>query len=488
MNWADVCQTGFQIAPFAQLMLKNPDLKTIKMAANVKLFESKIKSDIFVALEKVLVGLNRVNFTMLRSQKFIAALLLGFFVLMPAMAQNTQSAYSVYGVGDPNWGGYSHNSSMGGLGVTYNNRFYTNNINPALTATTNEAIFQFDAALDYRTHANGVEKYSGTTAGFKDLSINLPIKLTKWNIGINLSPYSNVKYAFTQSEPGPEGSTAITEVSGVGGLDEAAVTNAFRFGNLLIGAKISYIFGSIQEEDRFYLEGLRPTSFGTSVVNGVVNFGQITASGGFVYKAPISDLSRLNIGGFYNPEVTLKETAFITLENQASGGNVFSTDTLVNNLETQVLVPERFGFGISYERFQKLAIGVDFQTQDWTKYRRVNGTEEPNFGQAFRIAVGGELLPNFQSPKYLGRISYRFGVHYERTPYLVNNDEVNDLGISFGAALPLNAFWGLSHINVGATIGQRGDTSNGKIREDYIKVYLGFSLQDVTWFARQKFN
>ncbi len=44
----------------SQFMLKKADLKVIMTGGGAKIFESKIKSDIFVALEIVLVGLNRV--------------------------------------------------------------------------------------------------------------------------------------------------------------------------------------------------------------------------------------------------------------------------------------------------------------------------------------------------------------------------------------------------------------------------------------------
>lgn len=44
----------------SQFMLNNADLKVIMTGGAAKIFESKIKSDIFVALEIVLVGMNRV--------------------------------------------------------------------------------------------------------------------------------------------------------------------------------------------------------------------------------------------------------------------------------------------------------------------------------------------------------------------------------------------------------------------------------------------
>lgn len=44
----------------SQFLLKTPDLKVIITGGGAKTFESRIKADIFVALEIVLVGLNRV--------------------------------------------------------------------------------------------------------------------------------------------------------------------------------------------------------------------------------------------------------------------------------------------------------------------------------------------------------------------------------------------------------------------------------------------
>lgn len=44
----------------SQFLLKTPDLKVIITGGGAKIFESRIKADIFVTLEIVLVGLNRV--------------------------------------------------------------------------------------------------------------------------------------------------------------------------------------------------------------------------------------------------------------------------------------------------------------------------------------------------------------------------------------------------------------------------------------------
>ena len=129
-----------------------------------------------------------------------------------------------------------------------------------------------------------------------------------------------------------------------------------------------------------------------------------------------------------------------------------------------------------------------FKLKSWGNYINEQGVTPANFGDAFRIAVGGELIPNYEVSRRGNGITYRFGLHYEKTPYLVNSQEVNDFGINFGTSIPLNAFWGISNLNLGMTLGSRGNVTNGMIRENYLKLNIGFSLQDQTWFARQKYN
>jgi hypothetical protein len=213
----------------------------------------------------------------------------------------------------------------------------------------------------------------------------------------------------------------------------------------------------------------------------------VNATLGLAYKVPLKNNQFLNFGGFYTPDTEVNVTRLSTLQNQSTTGLVFSTDTLINNVVSKTTLPGRLGFGLSYEKFQALTLGVDFQTQDWTKYLD-NGFADQAYGKSFRLAIGGEIIPNYQDLKLSKRISYRFGVHYERTPYLVDNQDVNDIGINLGTSIPLSAFWGVSHVNFGVTFGRRGNITEDRIRENYLKINLGFSIQDLTWFSRGKFD
>jgi len=68
---------------------------------------------------------------------------------------------------------------------------------------------------------------------------------------------------------------------------------------------------------------------------------------------------------------------------------------------------------------------------------------------------------------------------------IVNNAEINDFGITFGVGLPLGR--SLPNINLGFEIGKRGTTEADLIEENYIKINLGFSFNDI-WFQKRKIN
>jgi len=377
---------------------------------------------------------------------------------------------------------------MGGFGISYNNRLFFNNLNPALVATNYDAIFQIGTSFDSRTYNNGDKSYSSFTGGFKDFAFSLPIKYGKWNMALGLSPYTSVNYGILQTSDGPDNSTLLSQLNGNGGIDEAYMTHALRLGNFLVGLKTSYLFGSIERDTEFLLTGIPAITFSSTIYNERRSFSDVTANVGLAYKIELKENHALNLGAFYNLEANVRSRNLTKFESQDINGNTFSSDTLKNNVDSEISIPQRIGFGISYEKSQRFAVGIDVQTQAWSQYVDESGQTSSDFGDAFRIAVGGELLPNYEVSKSGPRITYRFGLHYERTPYLVNSQEVNDFGINFGTSLPLNAFWGVSNLNLGVTFGNRGNVTDGLIRENYLKLSIGFSLQDQTWFARQKYN
>lgn len=437
-----------------------------------------------------------LEFSVIRSLMFrfrtvLLMLFVSLFCLEATYAQVDQSSYSVFGLGSLNWTGYSQNSSMGGLGISNSSRFFFNDVNPAILGTNREAVFQLGTSLDFRNITNGQESYNTMTGGFKEFGLSLPLVYSKWNLGLSISPYSSVSYGFTQQQPGVDGGSTFVDVSGKGGIDLVNLSTSLRFGNFHIGLKGMYYYGNISTEDSFTLDNVNP-NFATTVVNERRSFSQVSGSIGLLYKMPLAENQRLNFGAYYNLGVDVKQVSLVTFSNQTASGSINGQDTLVydKGANRTITIPDRLGFGISYEKFEKFTFGVDFQIQDWTQYRNNEGLSESYYGNSLRVVLGGEFIPNYDQPTSLWNVtSFRFGVHYEKTPFLIDNQVVNDVGINFGVSLPLNSFWGMSHVNVGITLGQQGNISTvGLIRENYLKLNLGFSILDLTWFTKQRFN
>ena len=75
------------------------------------------------------------------------------------------------------------------------------------------------------------------------------------------------------------------------------------------------------------------------------------------------------------------------------------------------------------------------------------------------------------------------GLHYEKAPFLANNEQVKDFGINFGLSLPA----GRSSLDLAFSVGKRGNQSQNILEESYYKVYFGITLND-QWFIKPKYD
>jgi hypothetical protein len=82
-------------------------------------------------------------------------------------------------------------------------------------------------------------------------------------------------------------------------------------------------------------------------------------------------------------------------------------------------------------------------------------------------------------------VTYRAGFNYENTGLIINNESINNYGITFGLGLPLGGSF--SNINVGFEYGKRGTTNSGLIEENYTNVFISLSLND-RWFVKRKYE
>jgi hypothetical protein len=410
------------------------------------------------------------------------------------MAQGLgNSPYSALGIGELYNEGNVTNMGMGGLGISNASPFYLNMQNPALLARrTRFTVFEvglMGQSKSLSQNLNGSvqnQRDFGSNLGY--LALAFPAN-SRWNMSLSLKPYTYVDYSTSQYRPIPgtiyEGQYSYT---GRGGLNKASFANGVRITkNLYVGAEASFVFGNITNSSNSRVLINDNTSSGVQDTRvsrlNRANYSDIVWKLGAAWRPKLSEKWTLNLGATLDPQTRVSASETDIYQQTSLGGSIISTsDTLRLNASGQATLPQRAHFGISIEKNNTFLVGVDVGFQQWAKYRTV--TDQPgNLANGVSIATGMEITPKATSTRYRDLITYRVGFQYNRLPYRVEGTQINDVNASVGISLPLGAYL-VNHVTLSVVGGQRGVLTGTQIKEQYVRMALGFSLND-WWFRKQ---
>ena len=194
---------------------------------------------------------------------------------------------------------------------------------------------------------------------------------------------------------------------------------------------------------------------------------KLELSSGFTY-APISTITSNNSRSFSTivlNEVTGQEFAINTIDADLDAQNLKTTD---------LTLPSRISFGAGIGAPRKWFIGTEFTFQNTSKFSNpIININNAKFVNSSTSALGGFYIPEYDSfSKYWKRVVYRAGLHFENTGLEINNETINEFGMSFGLGLPIGGLF--SNGNLGLEIGKRGTTNQNLIQENFVN--LQFSL------------
>ncbi len=419
----------------------------------------------------------------------LGALFALFIFNQKANGQSNSSTYSSIGIGEVNNSGLTTNQGMGGMGISYGNGWSVNQVNPALSVKNN--VFNFQAAFNYkRINANtGNQSATIDGGGLSYVAMSLPVKPRKWTIGLGLNQISNVDYAHLFESPVVNSDlNALSRIEGDGGISEVYLSTGLElFENFNLGLQGSYVFGStVRTQELTLVDEEGATTGISSEYYERLTLGDFSLKGGAHYALPLSNSSILNFGGIYQLFGDINGSKFAKVANAGEADDPDSDGQLISDNESGwIYIPNKVGYGITYEKINKFAIGLEAQHQDFTQYQSFEG-ENDELGKSFKVGLGGQFIPDIYSiESVFKRITYRAGVEFEQTPYLIGGNKVNDIGINFGASVPVNS---LSMLNLAVKVGKRGNTDDGLIRENYLKVSMGFSINDNSWFYQKVFE
>ncbi len=421
-----------------------------------------------------------------------------FFCSLSAQ-QLTLSPYSRYAIGEIFHNASARHAGMGGIGVAADNFFSVNRINPAAYADIVFTTMDFSAFGQYSRFNSPTSTEDQVTAGFQHIAFGFPAN-NGMVFTMGFSPYSAVGYRTVGYESIQlEDSTFIQETrySGEGGTNQAFIGFASKMldNRLRLGINAQFIFGGIRQDwfSSVYLQDSSTVANQfqpVAVIEDRYLRGVVTQVG-LIYQDTLNKTKDIlyRVGGVMEYNLNLRE------DISTRYTNTFVQDTLASRSTDlrEIRIPLKLGVGLALTRPGYWSMGADFTYQDWAAFQPYT-RNDITLGPEMRLALGGEVIPQFDSFRYIQRISYRLGMYYKQS-YLAGfgNAPINDLGLTFGFGLPssrkgnsrLNQGRATSQVNFSFALGKRGSLAQEHpIEELYARFTLGITIND-RWFVRR---
>jgi len=415
------------------------------------------------------------------------------FTVSNAWSQKyTYSPYSRYGVGEIEDRGFGRGTGMGGIGIALRSNEHLNDYNPASYSAIDSSSFFFEAGLRgfYQALSSTDAKANFSDINFEYFAIGF--RVARWGAAtIGIRPQSGTGYKFSTIVHDDLLGDTNQSATGTGSITRAYVGLAVQpWKYLSLGVHLSYMWGNLTNINEIeYLNVSNALSYGRRQ-NTHVN--DVFFDFGLQAILPLKENRSLILGATFSPKTPLngyvEELIARGTTTEIEGELYVDSDTLTYNktdfTNSALTLPFNYGVGLSYNIKNKLTVAAEITNSAWSDITSPDPyTSTTN---RTRLGAGVEYIPNDRNPKtYLSRIRYRMGTHYLKDYIVLNNYQLKDFGISFGAGFPLKR--SKTSVNLSFEIGQRGTTDYGLVKENYYRIYLNLTLHEF-WFMKQKFD
>ena len=363
---------------------------------------------------------------------------------------------------------------MAGVAVEQDS-IHLNIENPASYASLGQTTFTVGGTFGTNTIKSSSESSKAQRSTFDYLAVGIP--LGKFGAGFGLLPLSSVGYKISDINTAP--GAVSSQLEGKGGVNKVFFGLGYKITpKWNIGADLQYNFGKI-------------STTSIEAVTDVQNATRETNS---------SELSgvNFNLGTMYQTKIAKKLNLYTTLNY--TFGSTLNSDTsriievdgdpdaaMGDPVSTKLKLPNKITFGAGIGQPRKWLVGTTLAFQGEGQLANYYNTRDNvRYEKYTKYALGGYYIPNYSSfASYFSRIVYRAGLKYEKLGLVVNNESVNDVGMTLGAGFPITGTF--SNVNFGIEFGKRGTTSAGLVQENYMNFSLSFSFND-RWFVKSKFN
>ena len=436
------------------------------------------------------------------------ALCMGASLTMYAQPSGN-SPYSRFGIGDLIPEQFAASVGMGGLSAAYQPSINLNLVNPASYGSLRVASFQVGlrGGNTQLTDARGREG-SVWAGNLNSLALGFPLrnpnnaifdgktKLFRMGMAFALTPYSRSNYDLQSVNTSPATGESITETFvGTGSTYRLQGGWGFNYKNWSGGFNLGYFFGSLDNRREVFFNEDAGNAFNADFVDEI-SFGGGHYRLGAQYRLFLGDPDPNAAEGVESRRESLVfgvygngNTNFTANATQTDLGRGFTvgTDTvfLAEDAERAGKLAGTVGFGVHYERLNKLRLGFEYVHSGWQDY--LNEARPETLKNSYRLAAGVEYIPNLASyNRYRDRIHYRAGAFYGTDPR-GGTTELTEFGISVGAGLPIQRRnQATSFVDLALEVGRFGNEE--LLQQNYVRLSVGFSLNDNSWFLNRKFN
>lgn len=418
------------------------------------------------------------------------------------------SPYSRLGIGDLFNQNFATVRSMGGLSAAFNDPFQVNSVNPASLGFLEVTSFEVSLFSEYSNledNNRSIDVWSGNL-GYMSLGFNTRNRLNQildkdvkpwsWGMNFSIAPFSDVNYGVQLNSETTDGTLVSNTFNGSGGTNRFLWGNAYRYKQFSVGLNLGFIFGKIENN--------RELTLNTSPAFGVVT-ENATSIRGFTYnlgvqynliftkntaEGEVPTGKRLTFGAYGNSRTGLNTNSSLL---EYRDNNVFTVrDTITNQVDVlrDGRLPSQFGLGVVYSNVNKWRYGFNFVTTQWNGYFNDGLVFGQDLNNTWEASVGGEFVKDHKSyNSYLKKIRLRAGAFFGEDPRL----NLSRYGVTFGFGFPIILpRQTTSFLNFSFELGRLEDLSasesDNQIRETYVNLTAGFSLNDNSWFFKRKFN
>lgn len=403
-----------------------------------------------------------------------------------AQNNNTTSPFSRYGIGDLHHYGYGRTAAMGGASLGSRHSVQINSANPASYTSNDSLSFVFDFGVDGTMSNYKGDKGTLNTndVNFRYFSLSWPV--TRWlGAAMGVQPFSDMGYEVAFSEELAGTGNVYHSYSGEGTTSKAFFgTSVTPFKGFSIGANLNYLFGRLSQNTGIGFDNAQ--LFYISKTEGT-RLRDFTLTYGLQYDLELKKNQFLTLGVTFErqSDITALHRLFTYKAITVGSSTLSDTLELVPESKAIIKLPSTFGIGLSYTKLNKLEINADYYYAGWSKATFYGQTDELLTNQS-RISAGFEYIPEaFSIRSYLKRIKYRAGIHQENSYLKLNDHQIKEFGISFGAGIPFPK--SKSTANFAVEFGKKGTTKDNLVRDNYTKLSLYLNLYDY-WFVKRKFD